>query len=105
MLRVINKTNVAARRAATPAILKTGVRAFAASTNVKEEVEVFIDGKSVMIEQGAALIQACEKAGADIPRFCYHGTILSTTESFKNQSEMETRRITLKIRVDDDTCA
>ncbi|CAO3643369.1 unnamed protein product [Cunninghamella blakesleeana] len=25
-----------------------------------------------MIEQGAALIQACEKAGADIPRFCYH---------------------------------
>jgi NADH dehydrogenase (ubiquinone) Fe-S protein 1 len=42
------------------------VRAFAASTNVKEEVEVFIDGKSVMIEQGAALIQACEKAGADV---------------------------------------
>ncbi|CEI97855.1 Putative NADH dehydrogenase (Quinone), G subunit [Rhizopus microsporus] len=26
-----------------------------------------------MIEKGAALIQACEKAGADIPRFCYHG--------------------------------
>ncbi|CEG69577.1 Putative NADH-ubiquinone oxidoreductase 78 kDa subunit, mitochondrial [Rhizopus microsporus] len=25
-----------------------------------------------MIEKGAALIQACEKAGADIPRFCYH---------------------------------
>ncbi|KAG2209907.1 hypothetical protein INT46_010503 [Mucor plumbeus] len=71
MLRVINKTSVAARKA-SPAILKTGVRAFAASTNVKEEVEVFIDGKSVMIEQGAALIQACEKAGADIPRFCYH---------------------------------
>jgi NADH dehydrogenase (ubiquinone) Fe-S protein 1 len=42
------------------------VRAFAASTHVKEEVEVFIDGKSVMIEKGAALIQACEKAGADV---------------------------------------
>jgi NADH dehydrogenase (ubiquinone) Fe-S protein 1 len=42
------------------------VRAFAASTNVKEEVEVFIDGKSVMIEAGSALIQACEKAGADV---------------------------------------
>jgi hypothetical protein len=41
-------------------------RAFTASTNVKDEVEVFIDGKSVMIEQGAALIQACEKAGADV---------------------------------------
>ncbi|RCH85649.1 NADH dehydrogenase (ubiquinone) 78K chain precursor, 5-prime end [Rhizopus azygosporus] len=69
MLRAINKTSVARR---TPAILKTGVRAFTASTNVKEEIEVFIDGKSVMIEKGAALIQACEKAGADIPRFCYH---------------------------------
>ncbi|KAG1048191.1 hypothetical protein G6F46_005926 [Rhizopus delemar] len=69
MLRAINKASVARR---TPAILKTGVRAFAASTHVKEEVEVFIDGKSVMIEKGAALIQACEKAGADIPRFCYH---------------------------------
>ena len=27
---------------------------------------MFIDGKSVMIEQGSALIQACEKAGADV---------------------------------------
>ncbi|KAJ3130346.1 hypothetical protein HK098_002575 [Nowakowskiella sp. JEL0407] len=34
--------------------------------------KLFIDGKSVKIEQGAALIQACEKAGASIPRFCYH---------------------------------
>jgi NADH dehydrogenase (ubiquinone) Fe-S protein 1 len=35
-------------------------------------VEVFVNGKSVMIEQGSAVIQACEKAGADVPRFCYH---------------------------------
>lgn len=42
------------------------VRAFAASTHVKEEVEVFIDGKSVMVEQGSTVIQACEKAGADV---------------------------------------
>ncbi|KAI7854934.1 G subunit of NADH dehydrogenase [Circinella umbellata] len=69
MLRVINKAGVARR---TPALLNTGVRAFSATTTKKEEVEVFIDGKSVMIEQGSALIQACEKAGADIPRFCYH---------------------------------
>ncbi|KAI9267442.1 G subunit of NADH dehydrogenase [Sporodiniella umbellata] len=69
MLRAINKTSVARR---APAIVKTGARAFAASTHVKEEIEVFIDGKSVMIDKGAALIQACEKAGADIPRFCYH---------------------------------
>ncbi|KAI9320038.1 G subunit of NADH dehydrogenase [Dichotomocladium elegans] len=69
MLRVINKSSIARR---TPALLNTGARAFSATVSKKEEVEVFIDGKSVMIEQGAALIQACEKAGVDIPRFCYH---------------------------------
>ncbi|KAI9499452.1 G subunit of NADH dehydrogenase [Zychaea mexicana] len=69
MLRVINKAGVARR---TPTLLKTGARAFSATVSKKEEIEVFIDGKSVMIEQGSALIQACEKAGADIPRFCYH---------------------------------
>ncbi|ORX54998.1 G subunit of NADH dehydrogenase [Hesseltinella vesiculosa] len=69
MLHVINKAGVVRR---TPALIRNGARAFSATTTKKEEVEVFIDGKSVMIEQGAALIQACEKAGADIPRFCYH---------------------------------
>lgn len=42
------------------------MRAFGASTHVKEEVEVFIDGKSVMVEAGSTVIQACEKAGADV---------------------------------------
>ncbi|ORZ03586.1 G subunit of NADH dehydrogenase [Syncephalastrum racemosum] len=69
MLRVINKAGVARR---APALLNGGARAFSASASQKEEVEVFVDGKSVMIEQGSALIQACEKAGVDIPRFCYH---------------------------------
>ncbi|KAL0089371.1 NADH dehydrogenase Fe-S protein subunit 1 NDUFS1 [Phycomyces blakesleeanus] len=69
MLRVIRQTGVAR----TPAILNAaGARLFSATASKKEEIEVFIDGKSVMIEQGSALIQACEKAGADIPRFCYH---------------------------------
>ncbi|KAI3638880.1 hypothetical protein MIR68_003378 [Amoeboaphelidium protococcarum] len=35
-------------------------------------IEVFVDGKSVKVHPGSALIQACEKAGAVIPRFCYH---------------------------------
>ncbi|KAL1925829.1 uncharacterized protein VTP21DRAFT_712 [Calcarisporiella thermophila] len=47
-------------------------RCFSATTVKKEEVEVFVDGKSVKIEQGSAVIQACEKAGTPIPRFCYH---------------------------------
>jgi NADH dehydrogenase (ubiquinone) Fe-S protein 1 len=41
-------------------------RAFSSTTINNDEVEIFVDGKSVKIEQGAALIQACEKAGADV---------------------------------------
>ncbi|KAJ1946074.1 ndufs1 NADH-ubiquinone oxidoreductase subunit, partial [Linderina pennispora] len=33
---------------------------------------MFIDGKAVQIEEGSAIIQAAEKAGVTIPRFCYH---------------------------------
>ena len=35
-------------------------------------VELTVDGKKVEIEAGSALIQACEKAGVTIPRYCYH---------------------------------
>ncbi|MDX2049788.1 MAG: NADH-quinone oxidoreductase subunit NuoG [Rickettsiaceae bacterium] len=31
-----------------------------------------IDGKNIEVEDGIALIQACELAGVEIPRFCYH---------------------------------
>ncbi|RKP23868.1 hypothetical protein SYNPS1DRAFT_30371 [Syncephalis pseudoplumigaleata] len=57
---------------ATRSVLGQSTRAFTASVPRHEEVEVFVDGKSVMIEQGAAIIQACDKANVDIPRFCYH---------------------------------
>ncbi|GAA6007247.1 hypothetical protein JCM10207_001558 [Rhodosporidiobolus poonsookiae] len=36
------------------------------------EITLEVDGVPVTVEQGSALIQACEKAGATIPRFCYH---------------------------------
>ncbi|KAJ2846768.1 ndufs1 NADH-ubiquinone oxidoreductase subunit, partial [Coemansia erecta] len=36
------------------------------------EIELFVDGKAVQIEEGSAIIQAAEKAGVTIPRFCYH---------------------------------
>ncbi|KAK5874949.1 hypothetical protein CesoFtcFv8_027489 [Champsocephalus esox] len=35
-------------------------------------VEVFVDGKSLEVETGTTVLQACEKAGVQIPRFCYH---------------------------------
>ncbi|KAJ3415503.1 hypothetical protein HDV05_004705 [Chytridiales sp. JEL 0842] len=47
-------------------------RQFRPSAVARAQVEVFIDGRPVKIEQGSAVIQACEAAGVDIPRFCYH---------------------------------
>ncbi|KAM9333999.1 NADH-ubiquinone oxidoreductase 75 kDa subunit, mitochondrial [Symphorus nematophorus] len=35
-------------------------------------VEVFVDGKPIEVEPGTTVLQACEKAGIQIPRFCYH---------------------------------
>ena len=31
-----------------------------------------IDGKEIEVDAGATVIQACEQAGVEIPRFCYH---------------------------------
>ncbi|KAF9127027.1 NADH dehydrogenase Fe-S protein subunit 1 ndufs1, partial [Mortierella sp. 14UC] len=47
-------------------------RHFRTSAVARNEVEVFVDGKPVKVEAGSAVIQACEKAGVHIPRFCYH---------------------------------
>ncbi|EGF79451.1 hypothetical protein BATDEDRAFT_33377 [Batrachochytrium dendrobatidis JAM81] len=48
------------------------IRTLHQSSSQKAQIEVFIDGRSTMIEQGSAVIQACEAAGVEIPRFCYH---------------------------------
>ncbi len=34
--------------------------------------QLIIDGQLIEVEDGLTLIQACEQAGVDIPRFCYH---------------------------------
>lgn len=31
-----------------------------------------VDGREIEVENGTTLLQACEMAGAEIPRFCYH---------------------------------
>ena len=31
-----------------------------------------VNGIEVEVEPGATVLQACEAAGAEIPRFCYH---------------------------------
>ena len=35
-------------------------------------VQIFIDDKAYDVEDGITVIQACESAGIEIPRFCYH---------------------------------
>ncbi|XP_041056273.1 NADH-ubiquinone oxidoreductase 75 kDa subunit, mitochondrial [Carcharodon carcharias] len=49
---------------------KNNVRTTA--TAASNLVEVFVDGKQVMVEPGTTVLQACEKVGIQIPRFCYH---------------------------------
>ena len=34
--------------------------------------QLIVDGTLVEVEDGTTLLQACEQAGAEIPRFCYH---------------------------------
>ena len=34
--------------------------------------QLIIDGQPIEVEDGITLLQACEQAGAEIPRFCYH---------------------------------
>ncbi|ODV86387.1 hypothetical protein CANARDRAFT_27610 [[Candida] arabinofermentans NRRL YB-2248] len=47
-------------------------RNFAFSRSSLKDVEVKIDGIPVQIEAGSSIIQAAEKAGVMIPRYCYH---------------------------------
>jgi NADH-quinone oxidoreductase subunit G len=34
--------------------------------------KLIVDGTEIEVENGITLLQACEEAGAEIPRFCYH---------------------------------
>lgn len=34
--------------------------------------KLIIDGKEIKADPSLTLLQACEMAGAEIPRFCYH---------------------------------
>ena len=35
-------------------------------------INITIDGIEISVPQGSTVLQACEAAGAEIPRFCYH---------------------------------
>lgn len=48
---------------------RANTRSFAASA---ETVNVTINGKPKEVPSGSTIIQACESAGVEVPRFCYH---------------------------------
>ncbi|KAJ4490076.1 Ndufs1, NADH-ubiquinone oxidoreductase 75kD subunit (775) [Lentinula aciculospora] len=49
-----------------------GRRSLSSTSSRQADITLTVDGKEVTVPQGSALIQACEAAGATIPRFCYH---------------------------------
>merc|ERR1711990_961394 len=57
-------------------MIRGGVRrhlaATSAATAPRATVQVFVDGKPVRVEAGTTVLRACEQAGVQIPRFCYH---------------------------------
>ncbi|XP_070588088.1 NADH-ubiquinone oxidoreductase 75 kDa subunit, mitochondrial [Erythrolamprus reginae] len=67
MLRLpaIHKTLVGVTRNTTGCVRTT-------STAASNLIEVFVDGNSVLVPPGTTVLQACEKVGMQIPRFCYH---------------------------------
>ncbi|KAL0572091.1 ndufs1 NADH-ubiquinone oxidoreductase subunit [Marasmius crinis-equi] len=73
MLRIVT---VASRPASTgligKAVTGTGRRTISSTSSRQADITLTVDGKEVTVPQGSALIQACEAAGANIPRFCYH---------------------------------
>ncbi|KAG7931685.1 uncharacterized protein OGAPODRAFT_16417 [Ogataea polymorpha] len=51
---------------------EAGNRRFSTSGFRFQDVEIKVDGVSVKIEAGSSIIQAADKAGIMIPRYCYH---------------------------------
>ena len=39
---------------------------------MSDQVKLTVDGVEVEVTPGTTILQACEEAGAEIPRFCYH---------------------------------
>jgi NADH dehydrogenase (ubiquinone) Fe-S protein 1 len=39
-------------------------------------IRLFINDRPVDIKQGSTVLQACEKVGVEVPRFCYHEGLL-----------------------------
>ena len=77
--QVLRQGSAAATRRSAGAPAATA-RSFASTSQRRETkmISLEIDGKEVSVPQGTALIQACEIAGATIPRFwCVSPSLLA----------------------------
>lgn len=73
MLRLVSRPSSTGRLGKVVCSASHGGRRSIASTSARQaDITLTVDGKEVTVPQGSALIQACEAAGATIPRFCYH---------------------------------
>ena len=41
-------------------------------------LNVFVNGVEISVDSRISVLQACEIAGFDIPRFCYHERLISS---------------------------
>lgn len=73
---MLRRVTVASRPTSTgligKAVAGNSRRTLSTSSPRQADITLTVDGKEVTVPQGSALIQACEAAGANIPRFCYH---------------------------------
>lgn len=47
-------------------------RYFRTSNALNNTFNIFVDGKPVEVDGSYTIFQACQEAGVEIPRFCYH---------------------------------
>ncbi|KCV67801.1 NADH dehydrogenase (quinone), G subunit [Fonticula alba] len=72
MLSSVSRTALGqTRQRFTRAFVTTAPRLNAAVVS-QEMIDLEVDGVAVSVPQGSTVIQACEAAGVEIPRFCYH---------------------------------
>ena len=41
-------------------------------SSAPKQIEVFVNDKPISVEPGITVLEACARAGVEIPRFCYH---------------------------------
>ena len=75
------------------------------STDQKpQKLEVFVDGKRVLVDPGTTVMQACAMVGSEIPRFCYHDRLSVAGNCRMCLVEVEKSPKVFNYPTDDITC-